>query len=214
MQKTDGAALGTKYRNFKSFAKIVCCCRTLRLHAVDLDVIFILLAGPDLLSLEMTSDEGNKRYELPWRMLTPIANLSALTRLQLSRYKRNTRLTTLQHLNLQELNLHSCPGAAEAILLPGTMTTLQKLHIWEDRPSQPNDLEAYNKDLADTESEGHQSAQKLHQLGQVLFSLPSLVQVSGLCPLFSCAMAEGLENWSVWKQKQGMFQEGVWKKLS
>ena len=185
-------------------------CRFLGLYGNS--PIFIHLAGPDLLSLEIMPDEGEENQEMPIRTVSAIAKLSALTRLELNGYNLTTRLSALQHLKLQELNLHSSPGAAEAILLPGAMTTLQKLHILEGRDAA--DVEEYKNDLANTESEGHQSAQKLHQLGQVLFSLPSLVQVSGSCPLFSCAMAEGLKEWSLWKQKQSMFEKNwVWKKL-
>ena len=178
------------------------------------DPSFIHLAGPDLLSLEIDPDERVEYDEMPIETAKAIAQLSGLTRLDLCRYSCTPHLSAFQRLNLQELNLHCCPNVAEATFLTGTMTALQKLHISEFRDAQPDDVEAYNNDLADTESEGHQSAQQLHQLGQVLFSLPSLVQVSGECRLFTCAMAEGLEEWGAWKSETTCIEEWIWKKLS
>ena len=173
--------------------------------------LFIQLAGPELLSLKIMPDKGMQYQEMRLGTVAAIAKLSALTRLELTGYKCTARLTALQRLKLQELSLDSSPGAAEAILLPGAMTTLQKLHLSEGF-GEIFDQAAFQNDLADTDSEGHQRAQQLHQLGQVLFGLPSLVEVSGSCCLFTCAMAEGLKDWSVWQQKYIVFDECVWKK--
>ena len=157
--------------------------------------------------------EYRKYGGMPIETVKAVARLSALTRLKLVAYFCTTRLTALQRLNLRELYLYRCPGAAEALLLPGAMTTLQRLHILDDGTPWLLNPEIFQKELTDAESEGHKEVQKLYQMGQVLFSLPSLVQVSGTCPLFTCAMAEGLKDWSVWKHGEGIFQEGVWKKL-
>ena len=132
------------------------------------------------------------------RAVSIICNLTALTQLTLHGYKRTTQISALQNLKLEELQLEECPGAAQHILSTAAMTTLERLSIWVAREGRPHDVEAFNAALRDTSSPDHTWAEGLHQLGQAVLSLPRLVEVSGYCLLFSCAMAEDLRAWSQW----------------
>ena len=100
------------------------------------------------------------------------------------------------------------------MLSPGAMTTLRKLSIREFSRAHPDGMADFNCALEDTSSPHHTWAQELDQLGKVVFSLPRLVEVSGSCSLFSCAMAEKLRAWGTWV---GQDSDGepyqAWKKL-
>lgn len=151
---------------------------------------------------------------MPERTVTAISNLTALTQLTLYSYRGATRLSALQGLQLKKLRLEGCPGAAQQILGNGGMTSLQKLHIWESKHDPTHDVTAFNTALGDTASADHQWAQELYQLGQVVLSLPNLVQVSGSSLLFTGAMAEGLRAWREWRSDPMFSDCWYWKKLT
>ena len=177
--------------------------------------MFIQLAGPHLLSLKCQPDVGERDQKVPKKTVSAICSSTSLTKLTLCGYHRTTRFSALQGLKLQELVLHGCPKAAHNILSNGAMSTLEKLQI-RDRPKDmTHDVTAFNASLRNTASPDHKKAQKLHKLGQILLSLPRLVEVSGACQLFSVAMAEDLRAWSEWKTKDARGDDHwVWKKLT
>ena len=188
-------------------------CRSLSLLAVP--PIFIQLAGPNLLSLKYMPDVVEWDQDMPENTVNAICNLTSLTRLELYHCYCTTRFSALQGLKLQELKLDSCPGAAQQILSNGTMSTLKKLHIWESKEDQTQDVTAFTTAVRETASPDHKWAQELNQLGKVVLSLPKLVRLSGSSLLFSLAMAEELRVWSEWKSKGSRGDDHwVWKKLT
>ncbi len=141
--------------------------------------------------MEHTSQD----YELN---VPAIAMLTALTRLELTRFSQPVEaLQSLGDLGLQELVLLGCSGLPEALFAHGSFTSLQRIHIAERRvlPS----LADFQRDLQTPSSRGYLPAHRLCRLGATVTSLPSLVQLSGRCPLFAVGMPDSIETRG-WKE--------------
>ena len=160
---------------------------------------------------------GRKVGEMQQKTASVIASLTSLTQLTLAEYGYSEGLSALHGLELQELRLKHCSNAAASILSSGAMTSLETLHISEGTEPKEgvfSDLTAFNEALEDTRITDHEKAQELHQLGQVVLSLPRLVQLSGDCSLFSYALTKDQTRWSVWKEGKTIPPCWVWKKLA
>ena len=100
-------------------------------------------------------------------------------------------MTTLQRLSVVELRVIACTSAGhksmlEVLVAPGALPCLQKLHVEEERA----DLEHF----ADgTEAERSPTL----RVGELVFSLPNLVEISGRSRLFLLGMPE---NWRFWSK--------------
>ena len=172
---------------------------------------FTPLAGPELLSLSCRRvdiyDDNEQVPDIP-----AMAELTALTRLELIDYECQLDFAPLRQLGLKELVLDNCPYIPRALFVLGALTALQKLHIVEYRASLPPlpSLEAFQRDLVTPLSEGYLEAHQLVRLGAIIFSLPSLVQLSGRWSLFALGMAEELEGWHTSPYKKASMTEYEW----
>ena len=99
-------------------------------------------------------------------------------------------MTILQRLSVVELRVIKCVSAShrsilEVLMAPGALLCLQKLHVEESK----DDLHYF----ADgTEAERSPTL----RIGEVVFSLPNLTEVSGCSRLFLLDMPEKWRFWS------------------
>ena len=104
--------------------------------------------------------------------------MTALTRLRLLEliFHPSADMRPLQKLNLVELALLDCLGVTADLFKPGSFQALQKLAFQDDFEGFLDD----NGELIDFPQ--HLSsylAPHYHQLGRAVFSLPSLIELSG-----------------------------------
>ena len=166
------------------------------------------LASQELLSLSCKNlDEEDNDVELD---VPAIAKLTALTRLELIDYQaHNPDLKLLQNLRLEELILVDCPLIVGVLLVPGALTSLQKLHI-SDRRAAYISLARYQANLENPVSEGYLPAHQLRRLGATVLGMPSLFQLSGRGTLFDVAMAEELKSWHRSKDRRFSMTKFDW----
>ena len=178
-------------------------CRSLVVS--DMTSLPLPLAGIEVLSLSSRCSQGFEEKDID---ISAIVSSTALTRLELVEYHRKSNLAPLWELGLKELVLLDCPNIPKALLVPGALTALQKLHIAErGRRISPA---AFQANLRDPASEAYVSSHKLCRLGAIVLSLPSLVQLSGTCSLFEAAMAEELEGWHRSQYQAGSMSDYDW----
>ena len=137
-----------------------------------------------------------------------IAQLTALTRLELIYYDDNPDMTPLQNLRLEELILVDCELIAKALFVPGALTALQKLHITDH--GHCVSAADYQADLENPASEGYLPAHQLRRMGAIVLGLPSLRRLSGWCSLLEVAMAEELKGWHRSKYRPFSITEYDW----
>ena len=108
--------------------------------------------------------------------LSHIASLTNLTKLELSvvNFPPLADGNPFQKLSLLELSLMECSGIAEILIMPSTLPTLQKLHVVES-----SHMKAIRSEV--DEIGGEAVTLKYRQLRAAVFSLPSLVELSGHC---------------------------------
>ena len=123
--------------------------------------------------------------------LQKIASLSALTCLELHKWRSWRSLAALQDLPLVELVLVGCEGMERDLLQPGALQKLQRLHVEDD---------FWRWSYADRgEQGGDEYRAEMRKLGEVVLAIPTLEEVSGDCGLFFLGMAEGLKSWRMRK---------------
>ena len=155
-------------------------CRTLKLEYSSPE--FIYLAGPaSLLELIYRPDDSDV-IGIPH-----IASLAALTRLQLEIWSsvRSADISILQKLVILELSIIEYrESIIGALMVPGALSALQKLYF-EDR----------NAELEEFDSGLEKVREEVGSLKSIVFSLPSLLEVSGYSRLF---LLEVPESWKIW----------------
>lgn len=115
--------------------------------------------------------------------LANIATLSSLTELELTHIMEQAAgdLSALRKMGLLKLSLIECYGLAyglaEVLIVPGSFSLLQKLHIEEGRTSY---------DVNDV----------FHQFRESVFALPCLTDLSGDGRLFLLDIPKGWKLWS------------------
>ena len=114
-----------------------------------------------------------------------IGTLTNLTRLELHAfiYEQTINVRPLHSLPLRELVLLDCQNLEAKLLMPGSLTSLQKLHIAESDERQT------------AISQQPDVMPQLRECGKAVLSLPDLTQLSGSCALFSFGMVEDLSSW-------------------
>ena len=156
------------------------------------------LASDQLESLSIIDDPGRK---LGWDARLPeLLRLTGLTRLVLIHWDSKKislhSLEVLRQLHLQELVLIDCQEMELDLFTPDALTTLQKLHVeepssifnWHENGQLPLDImQRQPVELA--------GMRRSKEVAEILFQLPNLYQLSGLCNLFAMGMKEGLRNW-------------------
>lgn len=127
-----------------------------------------------------------------------IADMTALTRLELVRFNGRRGVKPLCHLPLVELVLIDCPAMTHVFFGSGALTALQKLHIEETQ----RDHGYYNRALMyNSASElmnrkrAFSRRQEMRWLGRAILSLPCLHQLSGQSRVFDEGMAGQLASW-------------------
>ena len=142
------------------------------------------LAGNSLWSLECRlKTEDDKSFR---SALKKIGSFTALTRLELSDFRpAGADFAAVRKLPLQELVLVGCQNLEIHLIVPGSCTSLRKLHI-ED--SDRRKLKV---------SRQPEMMEKLAVCSRHLQSLPHLHQLSGSGVLFNFVMRGVLEKWHV-----------------
>lgn len=117
-----------------------------------------------------------------------IGRLTALTRLELRNFRpnRHTSFPLMRNLHLQELVLVECQRLELQLIVPGSFTSLRKLHI-EEAIEGP-----------------HHTDGQLLSCGRKLISLPQLSQLSGSCALFDIGLRHELRGWQVNAYERGL----------
>ena len=184
-------------------------CRSLRLSESSAEVIHV--AGPHLQSLSYISlvPEGNQDA-----VIRHIATLTSLTSLHLEQVSTSDTIsieyTKLQKMRLQELTLCYCYRMAEALIVPGALLTLRKLHLEEilgHLSSFAGAMEAPNNKYL---------LEDAHQIAESLLSLPDLVELSGISKLFMLKLLEGWKKWQLVSGHDIRFcgiRAEVWRKV-
>ena len=146
------------------------------------------LADKSLRSLSLQEDA---QYRHNPRVFPRLAILTGVTRLEL--LERNddadNSIQILRRLQLQELVLIDCRGMAQRLFVPGALTTIKRLHIERSHVISEEHMIEGQADRR------QQVRQGLEAVGDVIFSLPNLYQVSGTCTLFLIGMRQGLKSW-------------------
>lgn len=199
-------------------------CRALQLRGME-DEKFVGLGSPQLKSFSGKYLACASMHLLPLRH--EIAAMTALTRLEMINFRKGEgqyRVWGQQLQNLRELVLVGSPYLVNDLIVDGSMTALQRLHLVGDPPADfhafPTDKKSFYENLANLNARGHWRAQQLHNMGSTVLRLPSLTQVSGNCSLITYGMDEGLQSWKRCKYIRGcitQFDEGhancMWSKF-
>ena len=95
----------------------------------------------------------------------------------------------MRQLGLLELEFTRCTGVAEALRHPDAFLHLQRLCIHEDDA----DVKAFEG--AQERGDLQQDLAEVLDMSQAVFSLPSLVELSGFCRVFSLPAPD---TWKLW----------------
>ena len=163
-------------------------CRSLKLEALSIDSL-LRLAYEDLQSLSL---QKNHSFRPDPPCLQKVASLTKLTRLELKGLSKSSdeEIAALRNLQLQELVLLNCADLDLKLFVPGALTTLRKLHIENVNIVPIGSHHMMNEILLDEERD------KLKAVGEIVFQLGELSQISGWCNLFKVGMRQGLREWN------------------
>ena len=138
-------------------------------------------------------------------LFSRVAKLCGVTQLWLDgiHFQEPGCLTALQQLRLLELGFMDCSGIVEALRQPDAFPHLQKLCI----------IEA-DSDVADFEEAEERAnlREEVHNMSKAIFKLPSLIELSGRCRLFSLPAPD---MWKLWSRPDPEFTSvrQVWRKV-
>lgn len=137
-------------------------------------------------NLQSLSFKEHHKYIGISSALPRLANFSCLTRLELFESKdvAEDSVQILRSLQLQELVLIDCRGLEQKLFVPGALTTLRRLHIEEK-----------NCDIACASLLLDTRYYELGAVGDIIWEIAGLEQVSGMCEVFVVGMMRGLSNW-------------------
>ena len=172
-------------------------CREMSLHRSD---NYLLRLAPD--NLQSLSFRPFVSFEAD--SLVSIARLSALSRLEFIQLRPDTNhrhepdipilwdFEPLHQLPLVELVIINSHKFEQKLLRSGAFSKLQKLHIEESIDETPTDSE----DDEHSEQQQQQQQQRvLERTRDAVFSLPSLLQVSGASSIFEAVQDHQLWHW-------------------
>ena len=137
-----------------------------------------------------------------------IATSSGLTKLEFARvqFHRQARFSELRRLRLQELSFVICTGVTEALNHPDAFALLQKLCIEEDRES----VQAF--EAAENRGGPTQGLGEVVMMRDTVFNLPSLIELSGRCRIFSLHTPV---NWKLWRRDGPSYDVVVvWRRVA
>ena len=140
-------------------------------------------------------------------VLSCIAELRSLTQLHFTfgHFHNKAQFRAMQQLGLLELKFTRCSGIAEALRQPDAFLHVKKLCISED----DSDVEAFQ--TAEERGDSQPDLEEVSIMSQAVFSLPSLVELSGVCRIFSLPAPD---TWKLWSRpRPHCFIEQVWRKM-
>lgn len=161
-------------------------CRELSLWKTECEVELLHLAGSDLEDLEFQS-----RGAMPVMDMPVMARLTRLTRLSLSKQEVGSLPGLQRFQNLQWLCLDQSQNIQSALVVPGGLTALQSLRMYDTRDS----LTDFSKQLQDMEPEAQQEAEQLRRTGEALLQLPSLTEIFGRSKLCMPGILDEQHGW-------------------
>ena len=159
-------------------------CRSLRLDSSS--AAFMALAGPQLQSLDASSQSGSSDGWLP-----DFAEMTAMTSLELSGYHFSAEIPPLQGSllpNLVKLSLHNCKRLPQCFIRAGALTSLGILEIIGDV--------SFHHEHQSDDAAAAVEVQRLKSLGDTVINLPELTYISGNSNLFHCGMVDSLREWN------------------
>ena len=160
---------------------------------------WLFLADESLqeLSLEESSSQWTDYSPSQWTDISPLARLTGLTRLELANIYAYPDLAALSELPLQELVILKYHRLELRTFQSGSWGSLRKLHV--ETAGSARDASRQNwTALADSSVQ-----QELERIGEIVFQLPQLCQLSGFSTLFVVGMKQGLRAWNVAKLAEG-----------
>ena len=161
-------------------------CRELSLRETECEVELLHLAGSDLEYLNLES-----RGAMPVMDMPAMARLTRLTRLSLSKQEVSSLPGLQRFQNLQWLCLHQSQNIQSALVVPGGLTALRSLYMYDTTDS----VTAFSKQLQDMEPEAQQEAQQLRRTGEALLQLPSLTEIYGRSKLCMPGILNEQHGW-------------------
>ena len=163
-------------------------CRSLKIW--DSGTRYLGLAGPQTQSFAYGPLFPEEEEE---KMMDCIATSAGLTKLEFTRvpFCRQARFSELRRLRLQELSFRYCTGVAAALNHPEAFAVLQKLCILE----KSKDVQAF--EAAENRGGPTQDLGEVVMMREAVLKLPSLLELSGWCRIFSLHMPV---NWKLWRK--------------
>ena len=145
--------------------------------------------------------------------LAALTAFVALTRLMLYSIVLDSQvdMRPVQKMGLIQLDLSHCLGVAEALFVPGALSSLKELWLYEDYDHILDDhgdivyIEGASEDVKEA------AAAKAEELGQVVFGHPSLVEVSGACKSYDLDIPDKSRYWQLCSPP-GMHRQ-IWRKI-
>ena len=139
--------------------------------------------------------------------MAAIANVTALTRLELASFTVLQSVEQLQSLGLSDLVLKYCKNWERALFVPGALMSLRRLHV-EDTLS----LKYRHSWEGEPEASAFSQGEWL-DTWRTLLQLPELCELSGCCKLFEVGLRESSRSWQDRRHPELPFQitDVAWK---
>ena len=178
-------------------------CRSLKIW--DSGTRYLGLASPQTQSLAYGPLSEEEEEE---KMMDCIATSAELTKLEFTRvpFRRQARFNELRRLHLQELSFERCTGIAAALNHPDAFAVLQKLCIKE------------SSEIVQAFEAAERGGGPTQDLGEVLMmrdnvlNLPSLMELSGWCRIFSLHLPV---HWKLWRKERMSYDPIlVWRRVA
>ena len=147
-------------------------------------------------------------FEDEEEMIDCIATLAALTELKFVRlpFCHSAQFSELRRLHLLELSFIDCSGVAAALNHPDAFAVLQKLCIMEEKA----DVKAF--EAARNVGGPTQDLREVGLMRDNVLRLPSLMELSGWCRVFSLPVPV---NWKLWRKDDSYYDPFVvWRRVA
>ena len=178
-------------------------CRSLEI--LDSGTRYLGLASPQVESFTYGPVFEEEEEE---KMMDCIATLAGLTKLEFTRvpFRHQARFSELRRLHLQELSFERCTGIAAVLNHPDAFAVLQKLCIKESSEI----VQAF--EAAENGGGPTQDLGEVVMMRDNVLNLPSLMELSGWCRIFSLHMPV---NWKLWcKERMSYDPTLLWRRVA
>ena len=104
---------------------------------------------------------------------------------------------------LRELVLQDCHRVESAIFVPGSLASLEQLHVEAVMECPPDSKEGEDDEMVLPSLPSGKHAEELSRAGDVIMGLGKLRQISGGCYLLHCTLQQRLSVWHFKEMSNG-----------